>query len=310
MITRKPELRDQAQGRWRAVLPKLGVPAAFLDGKQRPCPVCGGKDRARFDDLDGHGTWICNQCGAGDGMSLAMKVAGLPFADMAKRIRELLPDAPIERAKPPRDETRCIAAMRELWSTAMPISGTMAEAYLRSRHAWTPEIARSPELRFIPRLRATMHPAGFLPALLARVTSINGRPVNIHRTFLEDGAKAYRAMMPGSLPEGCAIRLMPATARMGVAEGIETAVHATRRFRVPVWATISAGGMERWTPPPGTDHVHIFGDCDRGFAGQASAYILARKLSNQRQAIPCNVHIPDMPGTDWADEQPQDRVAA
>lgn len=304
MTPARPELRDQAQGRWRSILPKLGVAPSFLDGKQRPCPLCGGKDRARFDDLDGHGTWICNMCGAGNGISLAMKLTNLRFPEMAKRVRELLPDAPITRGKPPRDDAQCVAAMRELWNAAVPVAGTMGEAYLRSRGCWTPVIAASPELRFIPRTRATKHASGFLAALLARVTSPGGRPANIHRTFLEDGAKAYRALMPGALPDGCAIRLMPADGRIGVAEGIETAVHAARRFDVATWATISAGGMERWTPPPGTDHVDIFGDCDRRFAGQASAYILARKLSSQRDPIACAVHIPEALGTDWADTNP------
>ena len=34
------------------------------------CPMCGGKDRFRFDDKGGRGTWICSQCGAGDEIEL------------------------------------------------------------------------------------------------------------------------------------------------------------------------------------------------------------------------------------------------
>jgi putative DNA primase/helicase len=41
--------------------------------------MCGGKDRFRFDDKEGHGTWICTHCGAGDGFSLLMKVMGIDF---------------------------------------------------------------------------------------------------------------------------------------------------------------------------------------------------------------------------------------
>ena len=32
--------------------------------------MCGGKDRFRFDNQNGRGTYICNQCGSGDGLEL------------------------------------------------------------------------------------------------------------------------------------------------------------------------------------------------------------------------------------------------
>ena len=61
-------------GNWRAVLSALGIPAKLLDGRHHPCPGCGGKDRFRFDDKDGRGTWICGQGGgkplAGDAFEL------------------------------------------------------------------------------------------------------------------------------------------------------------------------------------------------------------------------------------------------
>ena len=55
-------------GNWRAILSALGIPSNLLDGQHHPCPGCGGKDRFRFDDKDGRGTWICSQ---GDGTATA-----------------------------------------------------------------------------------------------------------------------------------------------------------------------------------------------------------------------------------------------
>ncbi len=52
-----------ARGHWAKILPALGV--NILKNRHQPCPVCGGKDRFRFDDQEGRGTWFCNQCGAG-----------------------------------------------------------------------------------------------------------------------------------------------------------------------------------------------------------------------------------------------------
>jgi hypothetical protein len=68
------KVRSAARGRWKAILSRLGVSAAQLSGKHTACPGCGGKDRFRFDDQDGRGTWICSGGGgttaAGDGFDL------------------------------------------------------------------------------------------------------------------------------------------------------------------------------------------------------------------------------------------------
>ena len=54
----------KATGQWESIIFSLsGVKLA--KNKHSPCPICGGKDRFRFDDRDGRGTWICNQCGGG-----------------------------------------------------------------------------------------------------------------------------------------------------------------------------------------------------------------------------------------------------
>jgi putative DNA primase/helicase len=56
--------RLDTRHRWLDILTGLGVPAKFLRNKHGPCPMCGGKDRFRFDDKDGKGTFFCNGCGA------------------------------------------------------------------------------------------------------------------------------------------------------------------------------------------------------------------------------------------------------
>jgi len=38
-----------------------------------------GKDRYRFDNRDGEGTYICGQCGAGNGIILLRKLHGWDF---------------------------------------------------------------------------------------------------------------------------------------------------------------------------------------------------------------------------------------
>ena len=85
---------NRAQGRWREILPALGIDAGFLVNKHGPCPLCGGRDRFRFDDRGGDGTWICGGGGgepeAGDGIALLMHVRGCDFATALKAIAEVV----------------------------------------------------------------------------------------------------------------------------------------------------------------------------------------------------------------------------
>lgn len=66
-----------ANGRWLSILNGLGL--SICGHKHQPCPVCGGKDRFRFDDKDGRGTWFCNQCepNCGDGLALVSHAFGV-----------------------------------------------------------------------------------------------------------------------------------------------------------------------------------------------------------------------------------------
>src|SRR5207248_5501956 len=67
---------ERARHRWREILPQLGIDTRFLTNKHGACPLCGGKDRYRFDDRDGSGSYICGQCGAGVGVILLRKLKG------------------------------------------------------------------------------------------------------------------------------------------------------------------------------------------------------------------------------------------
>src|SRR4051794_7654403 len=81
-------LRERARGRWYSILTHIGIPSRALTGKHGPCPVCGGEDRFRFDDLDGRGTFFCNGCGAGDGIKLVERFLRADFKEAARRIEE------------------------------------------------------------------------------------------------------------------------------------------------------------------------------------------------------------------------------
>lgn len=82
------EVKLKANGQWQGILSAVGadVPA----NTHTACPACGGKDRFRFDDKDGNGTFICNQCGAGDGLDLVQRVLGVGVTEAAKEIAGII----------------------------------------------------------------------------------------------------------------------------------------------------------------------------------------------------------------------------
>lgn len=55
------------------IFPSVGISLRLPANNHQPCPLCGGTDRFRCDDKRGEGTWICNQCGAGNGFMLVQK---------------------------------------------------------------------------------------------------------------------------------------------------------------------------------------------------------------------------------------------
>ncbi|GGD50720.1 DUF7146 domain-containing protein [Aurantiacibacter arachoides] len=294
---------DAARGKWKGILLHLGVEAKFLDNRHGPCPLCGGRDRYRWDNKNGNGTYICGQCGAGNGLQLLMNLKGWDFVTAAREVDDVVgnvdPDPPTREMD---DPTR-VRLMNKLWQSATPlISGDRAHRYLASRAALPSTIPSC--------LRST----GWCPApdgvhrsaLLALVSGPDGEPVNIHRTFLGPNGKADmenpRALMPGRIPDGAAIRLFAATGEiLGIAEGIETAFAAADRFGIPVWSAMNAAMLAKWTPPAYVREVWIFGDNDAKFGGQAAAFGLAHRLAG-RLDLQVQVHVPIEAGHDWADE--------
>lgn len=272
-------LQQRAQGRWRGILTELGVPAKILDGRHHPCPACGGKDRWRFSDKGGEGTYFCNGCGAGDGVSLVMKVHKVDFREAARMVEGVVGKVPFEKPRAVKDIEKLRAEKNALWAAAKPVEpGDPVDRYLASRGIKD----RPPCLRHAPSCAYLGRDT--YPAMVAMVTDGDGKPVNLHRTYLtEQGSKAdvleVRKVMQGELPLGSAIRLGPAAKVMGIAEGIETALSAGQLFQMPVWAAINSTLLANWYPPDDVDEVWIFGDNDPKFGGQRAAYILAHRLS-------------------------------
>lgn len=293
---------DAARGKWRGILLSLGMDAKHLTGKHAPCPLCGGNDRFRFDNKDGAGTYICNQCGAGSGIDLVKAWKGWDFKTAAQEVDRILGNVPSDPApKPAMAEADRRRLMNDLWRASKPLEKDCPAGWYLSRRV--PGWKNCADLRFAEA--APVPGGGKSPALLALVRdAVTNEPATIHRTFLTlAGEKAAmdnpRAMMPGDLPEAVSVRLSPAGDTLGIAEGIETALAAQVKFGVPCHAALTAGFLAKWQPPEGVRRVIVFGDADANYTGQAAAYTLAHRLSRKLQV---EVRIPGQFGTDWADE--------
>lgn len=87
------DVRRAARGQWESVLERLGADRSLLTNRHSACPACGGKDRFRFDDKDGSGSWLCSGGGdfqSGDGISLVMHLRGCEWKEALQLVGDLL----------------------------------------------------------------------------------------------------------------------------------------------------------------------------------------------------------------------------
>jgi hypothetical protein len=152
---------------------------------------------------------------------------------------------------------------------------------------------------------------GTYPAIIARVSDAQGRPVSLHRIYLTPaGHKApvespKKMMVPLGPIVGGAIRLYPAGTTLGITEGIETALVIRQRTEMPVWAGVSAKLLERFQPPPEVEILVIWADLDLSGTGEEAAVKLHDCLFDRGLRVA--VHVPRGPipvgakGLDWAD---------
>lgn len=303
---------ERACGRWREILPVLGVDPKFLSNKHGPCPACGGTDRYRWTDKDGRGSFFCNQCGAGDGFILLRKIHGWTFAEAAAKVDEVIgkddPPPPTNgHAKPDKDDEAELERNRKRIDKVLAeaTDRSVVERYLTSRGLSVfPEILQGhPSLSYFDENRK---PAGSYPAMIAPVVGNDRKLKTLHRTYAAD-VPARKKLFPkiGDLP-GSAVRLFECGVELGIAEGIETAIAAHELFGIPTWATINAGNMECFVPPLSVMMLRIFGDNDANFAGQKAAYTLANRLAiNPRRPLDIEVIVaPPIRGknkSDWLD---------
>lgn len=263
-----------------------------------------------MDDKFGRGDSFCSHCGPRSGPDLVMDLMGLEFPEACRWIEGQTGRVhKVTEPKQQKTAEELKADLRRVWGGGKQlVEGDPVWLYLARRCG----IKSAPAgVRYHPALdywgddgQRSTH-----PAMLASVMDAAGRCLSIHRTYLTaDGQKAAvstprKLMPPSDRLHNVAIRLAaPSDGWMAIAEGVETALAFSTLWQAPCWSAVSAGLLETFSPPDGISLLVIAGDNDTSYTGQASAYKLAKRLTQERPEVEIRVQIATMPGADFADE--------
>lgn len=252
-----------AEGRWEEILWYFGL--AFTNNRHIKCGFCE-KKKMRITDRG----WIC-VCGNGNHIGLIMGYTGMTFKDAACEVDRIINNEFKGERKP---EAKNIMGM---WKGLSTLRGTSGERYLNSRGIYD-----MPK-RAMKFGRHYDVPSGkHYECITCVATDINCNPCYIHRTLLDgdkkadiDGSKKLEKINNsfGSV----AIRLTEPDTCIGIAEGIETALSATKLYKTKAWATLNTSFMKKFIAPSGVKHLIIYADSDANGAGHVAAFECGNK---------------------------------
>ena len=193
----------------------------------------------------------------------------------------VLPDGPAPRRSKSPGGTPEAAA--RLFAATVPVAGTLAETYLRSRGITFG--GKTSALRFHPKCwhrdegQTKSIPR---PALIAAVTDGAGALQGVNRTWLAPDGQSKAAVETqrramGHLL-GNAVRLTPCDDILVVGEGIETMLSVREAVPgLPVWAALSSGHLGAVLLPDGLRRLYLA--IDRDPAGQRAAERLTARAN-------------------------------
>lgn len=319
---------DKTKVNWPVVYAGAFPAMVLSHTKHQPCPYCGGKDRFRlFSDWPETGAAICGQCGDGDGIYWLMKILGLNFTEVVNQLQceqRVINDKPtaihsyVKTTAQETERRRC--NLEQVLQSAEPLclqQKNAATQYLINRGLGL-LVNRNDELQnlfYSPSL-AYYHEDGrreLFKGLLAALHDVDGALIGVHRIYLSsDGQKApvaqpkksMRPLTDGAL-HGTAVRLNRPSPSLCITEGIETAL-AVRcmHAQIPVWATLTTGGMKALRLPAEICDVKIFADHDANGAGIDAANELAKRLIREGRQVKIKSpekHLPRGCFGDWLD---------
>lgn len=275
--------------------------------RSQPCPKTGdGVTKFRFfKDVITTGGGYHNDVGAlPDGIELLAWFTRQSKFDVLKDLVDILGGDAKTYSQPthnkpqasrsycePAEAARRSALIKKVYSESVPVSGTLAETYLKSRgiksfsDSFLEEVGNN--LRFHPSLpykEDDDSPWLRFPALLAIVRDKNGKPLTLHRTFLSsDGlskAPISRPKMilapPRDMRGGYILLDHPTQLPDGghfisLAEGIENGLSVREGAGCPTWVGISDKLLAMVNLPSSVRVCAVYSDIEESGAGANAA---------------------------------------
>ncbi|WP_270664523.1 MULTISPECIES: DUF927 domain-containing protein [unclassified Aeromonas] len=293
-----------ACGHWPELLAAVGIDTPSR-GKHGPCPACGGKDRFRLDDKGGRGTWICSQCGNGDGLDLVCRVlsttpkaaaellaplVGVSAAGVEPAERERIHQQQQARAEQERkqDEQQRQKAARR----AAAIAGDVAQGvspYLTVRGLEWPQATIN---RTLIREGGENFPAG---SLVIPLTNEAGELLNV-QLIRADGTKRY---LHGGQKAG-AFHRIEGGELVAICEGYATGLSIHQATGASLYCAMDCGNLAAVAQIARRQHpdarILLCGDNDEHTQGNPG------KTKAEQAAAACGgmVALPPVQG-DWND---------
>ncbi len=222
------------------------------------------------------GKWTDAQSGEhGDLLDVIGETLGLTdFAGIAQEARRFLslphpePEPKSHRSRTPQAPPGSSEAARRLWRMTQPLTGSLAETYLRQRGIT--DLRGTADLRFHPTCYWRPEgdgPTETWPAMIAAVTDLDGKITGAHRTWLmRDGSgkapvdpprKAMGDLLGHAVRFGCVRDVMAA------GEGIETILSLRQALpTMPMVSALSAGHLAAIQLSPHLRRLYIVRDND------------------------------------------------
>jgi len=295
-----------ACGHWPSVLEALGI-VVPSGRKHGPCPACGGKDRFRLDDKEGRGTFICNECGAGDGLDLVAKTTGKPLKEAAAMVAPLVGLSgagmdPAERERlqlqqQARAEQERKQEQQQRKKAAIRAAGIMRDCewgqspYLVKKRIEWPRGAMN---RTFIRVGDESFPHG---STVVPLTDEAGNLVNV-QLIRDDGTKSYLA----GGQKADAFHCIEGGELIAVVEGFATGLSVHLTTGAKVYCAMDSGNLVKVASIARRQHpqsmILICGDNDANTPGNPGK----TKADQAAQAVGGKVSLPPIAG-DWNDYQ-------
>lgn len=264
-------------GRWREVLEGYG--AQLPSGRKHgPCPICGGKDRFRFDDKNGRGTFFCSHCGSHGGLKLLSMFLGKSTIETAKELvgdtERSSPQAKVKHVDYDKIRAMNIEQAKKNAASLMAIAVKAGHQYMDNK-GLAGEWMVNGEM-MISGATGERIPAG---GLLLVPAYKNGELVNVQK-INEEGKK--RPISGGDM-QGVYNKIDGHTKLIGIVEGYATGVTVNKLTGATVYCGFQTGNLAavgRYVREQHqSERIVFFADNDEHGAGEKYANEAAAPIS-------------------------------